>query len=60
MMNCCIVPAEAETLYNINEVQPMATRTAVCFSITNFSTAPHAAVPKETNAAAVSDSFKGR
>lgn len=52
-MNCGILFFEAETLYFRNELQPWATRTAVCFSVTNFSAAPvHSRRLEETNTAA--------
>lgn len=60
MMNCCVFSPKAETLYFRDELQPWATRTAVCFSVTNFSAAPALSSRlKEMNAAAA-DSFKGR
>lgn len=60
MMKCVFFTPKAEMLCFIDELQARAPRTAVCFSITNFSAAPaHSRRLKVTNAAAA-DSFKGR
>lgn len=52
-MSCGVLFSKAEILYFRNELQPWATSTEVCFSLTNFSaTLVHSCRLKETNTAA--------